>query len=71
MRQIQHHKGSRGADFAVVIAKANLKSFQQRGLAPHALVGKRLRVHGILDLRPGPLIEISGPDAIEMLNWAG
>ncbi len=61
----------RGADFAVVIAKANLKSFQQRGLAPHALVGKRLRVHGILDLRPGPLIEISGPDAIEMLNWAG
>ncbi|NDA45724.1 MAG: hypothetical protein EBY21_00285 [Alphaproteobacteria bacterium] len=58
----------RGTDLALVIAKANLKLFQQKGLAPQALVGKRLRVHGLVALRPGPLIEISGPDAIETLK---
>jgi hypothetical protein len=58
----------RGIDVSLVIAKTNLKSFQQRGMLQASLQGRRILVHGILDMRSSLLIEISGPDAIELLN---
>ena len=36
-----------------------------------ALVGRRLRVRGLLDLQFGPRIELAGPDAVEILDAPG
>lgn len=36
----------------------------------HDLVGRTLRVRGLLDLRFGPQIEIASPDEIELIPQA-
>lgn len=56
----------RGLLVAVVLPKV-MKHFEGRGLHFEALIGRTMRLHGLLDLRFGPQIEIAGPDALEVL----
>lgn len=57
--------------FSVTILKRNVKIFEQAGFDFHALIGRWLRVRGLLDLRFGPQIEISSADEIELIPEAG
>lgn len=56
--------------FSVTILQRNVKIFEQAGFDFHALIGRRLRVRGLLDLRFGPQIEISSADEIELIPEA-
>lgn len=58
----------RGIDFSVTVLKKGLKSFARGGSDLGALVGKNIRVRGILDTRFEPRMEIFSPDAIEVLE---
>ena len=57
-------------DFAVTILQRDVKIFDRAGFGFHALIGQRIRVRGLLDLRFGPQIEVSEPDAIEIVSAA-
>lgn len=57
--------------FSVTVLQRNVKIFEQAGLDFHALIGRTLRVRGLLDLRFGPQIEISSEDEIELIPEAG
>jgi hypothetical protein len=57
--------------FSVTVLQRNVKIFEQVGLDFHALIGRTLRVRGLLDLRFGPQIEISSADEIELIPEAG
>ncbi|MGA3301837.1 MAG: thermonuclease family protein [Methylovirgula sp.] len=54
--------------FAVTLQQRNLAIFERSGLSFRALIGQRLRIHGLLDLRFGPQIEISSPDELELIS---
>jgi endonuclease YncB( thermonuclease family) len=56
--------------FEVTLLQRNVKLFEQAGFDFDALIGRRLRVRGLLDLRFGPQIEISSPDEIELIPEA-
>jgi hypothetical protein len=58
----------RGADFSVVIWKRNLENFVQAGVDPRKLVGRRVRVRGLIDRTFGPRMEIAGPAELEMVD---
>ena len=51
---------------AVVLPKV-MKRFEGQGVHFEALIGRTLRLRGLLDLRFGPQIEIEGPDAMELV----
>ncbi len=57
---------SRGLFEATIVPRA-MKTFEARGIDVHALVGRNLRLRGLLDRRFGPRIELAGPDEIEVL----
>ena len=44
-----------------------MKAFQESHVDFTALIGRTLRLRGLLDLRFGPRIELDGPDDIEIL----
>jgi len=54
--------------FTVTILKRNVAIFERSGLDIKALIGRILRVRGLLDLRFGPQIEIATSDAIEVIS---
>jgi endonuclease YncB( thermonuclease family) len=54
--------------FSVTILQRNVAIFERSGLDFHALIGRTLRVRGLLDLRFGPQIELSSTDAIELIT---
>ncbi len=54
---------------AVVLPKV-VKRFEEQGLHFEALIGRTLRLRGLLDLHFGPQVEIAGPDALELLPVA-
>ncbi len=54
---------------AVILPKV-LKRFEGQGVHFEALIGRTLRLRGLLDLRFGPQIELAGPDAVELLPVA-
>jgi endonuclease YncB( thermonuclease family) len=56
--------------FSVTILQRNVKKLEQAGFDFSALIGRTLRVRGLLDLRFGPQIEVSGADEIELLPEA-
>ena len=56
----------RGLLVAVVLPKV-VKRFEGQGVHFETLIGRTLRLRGLLDLRFGPQIEIAGPDALELL----
>lgn len=58
----------RGVDFAVVIWKRNLETFERSGLRPRMLTGRRVRVRGLIETRSGPRMEIASPAEIELLG---
>jgi len=61
----------RARAFSVTIMQRNVKILERAGLDFHALIGRTLRVRGLLDLRFGPQIEISSADEIELIPEAG
>lgn len=52
---------------AVAIPPRVAKAFKDQGVDLSSLIGRTVRVRGLLDLRFGPRLEPSGPDALEML----
>lgn len=60
----------RSRDFAVVISRRDLGMFAQSGLSPRALIGRRLRVRGLIETNIGPRIGVSAPAQIELLGVA-
>ena len=49
------------------IAPRVMKAFSAQGVDVQSLVGKTLRLRGLLDRRFGPRIELAGPEEIEIL----
>jgi endonuclease YncB( thermonuclease family) len=58
----------RWADFAVVIWKRNLETFERAGLRPHMLSGRRVRVRGLIDTVYGPRMELVSPAQMEIVG---
>jgi hypothetical protein len=58
----------RGQDFTVTIVQRNVAIFDTAGLKFRALIGRVLRVRGLLETRFGPQIEISSPDEVELID---
>jgi hypothetical protein len=54
-------------DFAATVTHRNLATFEREGLALASLKGQIVRVRGLLDLWPGPQIELTAPSAIEIV----
>lgn len=59
-------EAKRGLLVAVVLPKVK-KRFEEQGLHFEALIGRTMRLRGLLDLRFGPQVELAGPDAVELL----
>jgi len=55
-------------DFTLLIAARDRKLFEAGPWRLEDLIGRRLRVRGWLELRGGPLIEITHPEQIEVLE---
>ena len=55
-------------DFTVTIAKRNVRNFNNAGLDPQSLAGRRVRIRGWLDERGGPWIEAIGPEQVEFID---
>lgn len=58
-----------GAAFAS-LSRAQVQAFERAGQSPAALVGRTIRLRGLLDMRPGPRIQISGPESLELVENA-
>ena len=56
----------RGLLVAVVLPKI-VKRFEEDGVRFEALIGRTVRLRGLLDLRFGPQVELAGPDALELI----
>lgn len=56
----------RGLVVAVVLPKV-VKRFEESGVHFQALIGRTMRLRGLLDLRFGPQVELAGPDALELM----
>lgn len=55
------------SDFTITLDKRALAKFNETGIDPLSLKGKRIRVRGWLKKRNGPMIEASHPEQIEVL----
>jgi len=55
-------------DFTIVVARRHLRNFPDRERSLLEMAGKRVRVRGWLKRRNGPMITISHPEQIEVLN---
>ncbi|HUT50124.1 MAG TPA: thermonuclease family protein [Alphaproteobacteria bacterium] len=55
-------------DFTIVIARRNLRHFKDRGRVLVKLAGKRVRVRGWLKRRNGPMMAVTHPEQIEVLE---
>ena len=47
-----------------------MKTFEAKGVIPSTLIGRTLRLRGLLDLRFGPRIELASPDDVEVVTPA-
>ena len=56
------------SDFTVRLAPRTARQFRREGLGPETYGGKWVRVRGWLKSRNGPMIEITHPEAIEVLE---
>lgn len=57
-------------DFSVIILRRNQRIFNEAGVEPKRLQGRRIRVRGVLEERRGPLIEAGVPEQIEFADDA-
>jgi len=55
-------------DFTITISGKNLKSFERGGIIPQDYAGRCVRVRGWLRWSNGPMIEITHPEQIEVLE---
>ena len=58
----------RAGDFAVVISRRFSYNQPDSGFDPAKLIGRRVRVRGLIDTARGPRIEITGPEEIEIVE---
>lgn len=58
----------RAVDFAFTISRRNLSILETLGVEAKSLVGRNVRVRGLIDRRFGPQMEITNADAIEFLD---
>lgn len=58
----------RAVDFSFTISRRNLSILETLGVEAKSLVGRRVRVRGLIDRRFGPQMEITSADAIEFLD---
>lgn len=56
------------SDFTLRFRPAARRAFEREGLAPEALVGRALRVRGWVERRNGPMIDVTHPEQIELLD---
>ena len=59
---------TRGSNLSVTFSRQNAKAFTDGGIIPDAMVGKTIRVRGLLETRTRPQIEIYTPAAIEVIG---
>lgn len=52
---------------AVTIGRDALRAMEREGMKAEGLTGRTIRARGVLDMRTGPRLEVSGPGAIELL----
>ncbi|ACB96722.1 thermonuclease family protein [Beijerinckia indica] len=63
--------GSNGPHvFTITVIQRDIKMFEAAGMHVSRLLGQTLRVRGLLDLSFGPEIEVSRPDALEIIGEA-
>jgi endonuclease YncB( thermonuclease family) len=60
--------GPSRADFAMTLPKRGANALERAGIKVQDLVGKRLRVRGLLDATFGPQMEFSDPDQLELID---
>jgi endonuclease YncB( thermonuclease family) len=58
----------RGSDFAITLPKRGGNALEKAGVKVQDLVGKRLRVRGLLDATFGPQMELTDPDQLELID---
>jgi len=58
----------RAPDFAVVISRRFSYNRPDSGFDPAKLIGRRVRVRGLIDISRGPRIEIATPQEIEIVD---
>ncbi len=59
---------NRGRDAAAVISRKNVPIVLAQGWILRSLLGRRIRVRGLIETNNGPRIEISSPAEIELLG---
>ena len=59
--------GGRGSA-SLSLSRAQARAFERIGQTPAALVGRTIRARGLLDMRPGPRIQITGPESVELVD---
>jgi micrococcal nuclease len=55
-------------DFTVTISPKNLRLFGKAGLRPETWRGREIMVRGWINWRNGPMIDVTHPEQIEVLN---
>ncbi|MBV9395897.1 MAG: thermonuclease family protein [Methylobacteriaceae bacterium] len=60
--------GRARADFAITLPKRGANALEKAGIKVQDLVGKRLRVRGLLDATFGPQMELTDPDQLEFVD---
>lgn len=55
-------------DFTVTMASKVVRQFAQDGTPPDSYKGRRIRIRGWLQSRDGPMIEVTHPEQIEVLD---
>jgi len=59
---------ARGVDLSVTISKQAAKTFTAAGVRVDSLPGRRVRIRGLLENRPGPSIDLTSPFALETIG---
>ena len=59
---------ARGGNLSVTFSRQDAKSFAEAGIVPEKLTGQMIRVRGVIEHRPGPLMEIFTPAALEVIG---
>ena len=55
-------------DFTVTISPKNMRLFNKEKIRPETWSGRKIRVRGWINWRNGPMIEVTHPEQIEVLN---
>lgn len=55
-------------DFAVTIPRREARNFATAGIEPNKLERRRIRVRGIVEHRRGPIIDVTVPEQIELVD---